>query len=311
MPNNQTKAMVQGAMMLAIFLILLVFAVYVPLINLIAFILAPLPIAWYSATYNRKTAIIFSFVAVLASMLVGNIIILPFSFTLAIIGFMIGDSLRLRKTKVYLLLSTGIAFLMTLAIMFLILTRFLNIDFSEQMNVSRETYEEYINNSSQFIGQELPKEQILQTLDAVQLTLPAGITLTVFLITFIIIEVNLLVLKRLQIPVPKFPPFNKLRLPRAVLWYYLIVLCINLFVQPEIGTTLYVIVLNMSMILWILLTLQGISFIHYCIDVFNYPRYLKVIVTILAIPLYSFIILLGIVDLGFNIREFIKGKSQK
>lgn len=311
MPNNQTKAMVQGAMILAIFLILLVLAFYVPLINLIALILAPLPIAWYSATYNRKMAIIISLIAVFASIFIGNVLILPLAFILAVTGFMIGDALRLRKSKVYLLLSTGIAFLMTLAIMFLVFTRLSNIDFNEEMKVSRETYEEYLNNSSQLIGQEIPKEQMLQVFDAMQFSVPASITIFAFLVAFIIIEVNLPVLKRLQIPVPKFPPFSKLRLPRAVLWYYFIVLCINLFVQPETGTTLFVIILNMSMVLWLLLTLQGISFIHYCIDTFNYPRFLKVIATILAIPLYSFIILLGIIDLGFNIREFIKGKSQK
>ncbi|WP_332650790.1 YybS family protein [Lysinibacillus sp. 54212] len=312
MPNNRTKAMVQGAIILGIFLILLVLAFYVPLVNLIAFVFAPLPIAWYSATYKRQQAISLSLLAVFASVLVGNISILPIAFVLAVIGFVIGDALRLRKSKVYLLLSTGLALLLTLAMLFLVLTRLLNIDVNDEgLKVSRETYEEYIDKSPQLMGQEVPKEQMLQVFDAMQLSVPAAITISVFILAVIIIEVNLPVLKRLQIPVPKYPPFSELRLPRAVLWYYLIVLSINLFFPPEIGTTLFVIVLNMSIVLWVLLTLQGISFIHYCIDAFSYPRFLKVIATILAIPLYSFIILLGIIDLGFNLREFIKGKSQK
>ncbi len=54
MPNNQTKALTQGAMMIALFLVLIAVAFYVPVINIVALIFAPLPLAWYSATYNRN-----------------------------------------------------------------------------------------------------------------------------------------------------------------------------------------------------------------------------------------------------------------
>ena len=38
MPNNQTKAITQGAMMIALFLVLIAIAFYVPVISIIAFI---------------------------------------------------------------------------------------------------------------------------------------------------------------------------------------------------------------------------------------------------------------------------------
>lgn len=44
MPNNQTKAITHGAMMIALFLILVAVAFYVPVINFIALIFAPLPL---------------------------------------------------------------------------------------------------------------------------------------------------------------------------------------------------------------------------------------------------------------------------
>ena len=61
---------------------------------------------------------------------------------------------------------------------------------------------------------------------------------------FILIVINLPILKRLGIEVPKFTALKDLTFPKAVLWYYLIVLTINLFVHPEIGSTLYMIMLN-------------------------------------------------------------------
>ena len=312
MPNNQTTAITQGAMMIALFLVLIALAYYVPVIGFMAFFVAPLPLAWYSATYNRNRAVSVSIVAIIASLLIGNILILPFSLILAATGFIIGDCLRQKKSKIYLFLATGTAILLTFAVQYIVLVRFFNIDFIEQsLMLARESYEKSLEYSASITGQEVPKEQMLQMFETLEMTMPSSITISVFALAFIMIAVILPILKRLKVEVPKFAPFRDMRLPRAILWYYLIVLSINLFVQPEFCTALYVVILNLSMILWVLLTLQGISLIHYTIDTFNYPTFLKVLATILAIPLYSFVVLIGIVDLGFNLRDWIKEKSEK
>lgn len=277
MPNNQTKAITQGAMMGALFLILVAVAFYVPIINLIALIFAPLPLAWYSATYNRNSSIGVMIVAIIASLFIGNILILPFALILAATGFIIGDCLRQKKSKVYLFLATGTVLLLTFAVQYMVLVRFFNIDFIEKgLTLARETYEMSFEYSASITGQEVPKEQLLQMFEMLEMTMPSSITIGVFALAFIMIAVILPILKRLKVDVPKFAPFRDMRLPRAILWYYLIVLSINLFIQPEFDTAFYVVILNLSMILWVLLTLQGISFIHYTIDAFNYPTFLKI-----------------------------------
>ena len=312
MPNNQTKAITQGAMMIALFLVLLAIAYYAPVIGTMAFFVAPLPLAWYSATYNRNSAVGVTIIAIIASLFIGNILILPFSLILAATGFIIGDCLRQKKSKVYLFLATGMTILLTFAVQYIVPVRFFNIDFIEQsLTLARESYEKSFEYSASITGQEVPKEQLLEMFKTLEMTMPSSITIAVFALAFIMIAVMLPVLKRLKVEVPKFAPFRDMRLPRAILWYYLIVLSINLFVQPDLGTALYVVILNLSMILWVLLTLQGISFIHYLIDTFNGPKFLKVLATIMAIPLYSFVVLIGIVDLGFNLRDIVKAKSEK
>lgn len=313
MPNNQTKAMTQGAMMIALFLILVAFAFYVPVINLLAFIFAPLPLAWYSATYSRKLAIGVSLLAVAASILIGNLLIAPLSLILALVGLVIGDCLREKKSKIYLLMATGTAILLTFALQFVLLVRFLDINFIEEsMQLARDTYEESLEYSAKFTGEEVQmEEQMGQMFDMMEMALPASITISIFALAFIWVLVLLPLLNRLKVEVPKFPPFRDMRLPRAILWYYLIVLSINLFIQPEYGSAFYVVMLNLSIILWVLLTVQGISFLHFVIDAFRYPRFLKVLATVIAIPMYSFIVLVGIIDLGFNLREWVKAKSEK
>lgn len=313
MPNNQTKAMTQGAMMIALFLLLVALAFYVPLINLLAFIFAPLPLAWYSATYNRKLAIGVSLLAVAASILVGNVLIVPLALILAIVGLVIGVCLREKKSKIYLLMATGTAILLTFALQFILLVRFFDMNFIEEsLQFARDTYEESLQYSAKLTGGEVQiEDQLKQAFDMMEMTMPANITISVFVLAFMWILVLLPLLNRLKVEVPKFPPFRDMRLPRAILWYYLIVLSINLFIQPEYGSAFYVVMLNLSMILWVLLTVQGISFLHFVIDAFHYPRFLKVLATIVAIPMYSFIVLVGIIDLGFNLREWVKAKSEK
>ncbi|MFF5996397.1 YybS family protein [Lysinibacillus sp. KU-BSD001] len=312
MPNNQTKAITQGAMMIALFLVLMALAYYVPIVSIVAFFVAPLPLAWYSATYNRNLSIGVTIVAIVASIFIGNIMILPFVLILATTGLVIGDCLRQQKSKLHLFLATGTTILLTFAIQYLVLVRFFNVDFiKDSLDLARKSYEKSMEYSASITGQELPREQMDQMFNLLEVTLPANITISMFFLAFLMIAVMLPILKRLKINVPKFAPFRDMRLPRAILWYYLIVLSINLFVQPEVGSTLYVIVLNLSMVLWVLLTLQGISFIHFVIDTFNYPPFLKVLSTIVAIPLYSFVLLLGIIDLGFNLRDWVKAKSEK
>ena len=313
MPHNQTKAMTQGAMMIALFLLLLALAFYVPVLNMVAFIFAPLPLAWYSATYNRKLAIGVSLLAIAASIFVGNLLIIPLALILAVVGLVMGDCLREKKSKIYLLMATGTAILLTFALQFVLSVRFLGVNFIEEsMHLAQDAYKESLAYSAKITGQELQmEEQLKQVFDMMEMSMPANITISVFILAFIWLLVLLPILKRLKVEVPKFPPFRDMRLPRAILWYYLIVLSINLFIQPEYGSGLYVVMLNLSMVLWVLLTVQGISFIHFVIDAFRYPGFLKVLATILAIPMYSFVVLVGIIDLGFNLREWVKAKSEK
>ena len=313
MPNNQTKALVQGSMMVAIFTILMMIAAYVPLISILALLFAPLPIAWYSASYNRKASILVGIAGALLTFFTTGVIMLPFALILGLLGLVMGEALRLKKSKLYIFISSGIAMLLSFAIVHLCTLFVTNINIVQtSLQFARENYEQSLELTKQFSGQMvITPEQLDMVFKTMELTVPATITITAFLFAFLIITVNIPILGRLGVDVPKFSPFKDMRLPRAVLWYYMIVLSINLFIRPESGSTLDIIVLNMSYMLWLLLILQGISLIHYFINSKGLPNPVKWIATLLAIPLSSFVILLGIIDLGFDVRSLMEGKTKK
>ena len=294
--------------MIALFAVLIAIAYYVPIISLFATFLAPLPLAWYSASYDRKSSIFVAIIGCIITLFFGGLLILPFSLIFASIGVVMGDALRLKKSKVFLFMSSSINVLITFALQYVLLVNLLNINVKQIM---RETYTKSIELPQSLTGQTPDVATMNSMFDMMESTLPATITIGVFALTFIIMSINLPLLKRFGINVPKFRSIKNIRLPRPILWYYLIVLAINLFISPETGTPLYVIILNFSLILWLLLTIQGVSFLHFVLDAFGSPKFLKVLAIIMAIPLYSFYVLIGILDLGFDIRSFVKGKIQK
>ncbi|MBD8037990.1 YybS family protein [Solibacillus sp. A46] len=315
MQINQTRKLAHGAMMIAIFTVLMAIVFYIPMANIIAAVIAPLPMIWYSANYDRRSSFLVAIIAVIVTFFIGGLLLIPASLIFAAAGVAIGDAIYNKKSKVFMFISTSTVLLVTFAIQYLISLRLFEVDFiRDSMELMKTSYIESIKMTEKLTGQATPKEvmdNMNNMLNMLEMTLPASITLAMLFVSFIIITVNLPILKRLKVDVPRFGKFSELRLPRSVLWYYLIALSINLFVQPEQNSSLAIIMLNISMILWILLTLQGISFIHFAIDAFGYPKFIKVLSTIVAIPLYSFVILIGIIDLGFNARDYIREKSQK
>lgn len=313
MPNNQTKALVQGAAMVAVFTLMMIISAYIPLAFMLVFLFAPLPFAWYSAKYKRSTSILVAIVGCILTFITSGLAILPFAFIFAVLGIIMGAAIRQQKSKLYLFMSSGIAVLLTTAIVFLAYLRLAGINMVEiGVEMAKKNYEQTATMSQNITGQStITPDQIEAVSKMMELTIPSTVTLGAFFVAFILMSINLPVLKRLGLNVPKFSPFQHMRLPRSILWYYMIVLCINLFIRPDLGSTLDVIVINVSYILWVLLILQGISFIHYFISKKGMPVGVKWIATLLAIPLSSFMILLGIIDLGFDVRSLVKGKTQE
>ena len=313
MPNNQTKKLAQGAMMAAVFAVLIAIGYYVPVLLVVTTLIAPLPIAWYSASYERSQAISMTIVAIAITFFLGGLLILPLAVVYGVAGLVIGDAIRLKKSKLYLFIATSLAILFTFAIIYLITVRLFNVDFiKDSFGLLRESFIQANNLSEQVNGQVvIPKDQLDLTLNMLNAIIPASITISVALFALVIISINLPLLKRFKIIVPKFSQFKSMRLPKAVLWYYLIVLTVTIFINPAVGTPLYVIILNFSVILWVLLTLQGVSFIYFVIDEKELPKFLKVLTAFFSIPFYSIILLVGVFDLGFNIRQMIAGKKDK
>lgn len=313
MPNNQTQKLTHGAMAIALFVIFIIVISYVPIIRLIAILFAPLPLVWFSAKYDRSTSIFVGVVGCIIAFFFGGLLTLLLSIFFAMCGVIMGDVIRTKKSKFYLLMATGISILAFISILYLIAVRIFEIDFiKESIQLTKTNYMDYYKWAESITGQKIMNEETFDLMfQMVEMAMPASITLLVFLFAFIMISVNLPMLKRLGVPVPKFNAFKDLCLPRITLLLYFIVLVIQFFVRPDVGSPLFVIVLNFNIILQVLLIIQGISLLQFVLHAYKVSKFLTVLVTIMAISLSNFMILLGILDLGLNLRSYVKGKIQK
>lgn len=296
-------------MMTALFTVLLAISVYVPVLSIISTLFLALPIAWYSAKYPAKASALVAVVGVVLSFLIGGLLSLPLALIHIPLGLVIGLSIHYKKSKLFMFMGASIALLVSLMLQYLVAIAFFGINFLEEFNTMMRGSLEQGEAWMVRLGQE-PTEEYQELVAQFVLTfetlLPTLLVLSVFTTVWILLLILLPILKRIGTPVPKFPPFREMRLPKSVLWYYLIVILVSLLSDLEQGTMAYLIFANASTLLQFLLFLQGVSFYHFYIHQEGWPRWVTVLVTVLAFPLQSFTSIIGILDLGFDIRGWIK-----
>nr|WP_316047236.1 DUF2232 domain-containing protein [Planococcus glaciei] len=99
MQNQQTSQLTQGALMAAVFTVLLAISVYVPLLNVVTTLFLAVPIAWYSAKYPWQASALFSVVCLILSAIVGGLLALPIALIHIPLGLVIGLSIYHKKKQ--------------------------------------------------------------------------------------------------------------------------------------------------------------------------------------------------------------------
>lgn len=308
MSNQRTKQLTHGAMMTAVFTVLIAASVYVPILSVISVFFLALPIAWYSATYGGKASGLLTVSCLILAFVVGGLLALPLAMVYIPFGLAVGLSIRHRKSKLFLFMAASLVILFSVIIQYVASIYLFNINILQEfMMVVRDSYEQAGSLMERFAEQpEDYGEVVAELVFTIETLLPTLLVLSTFALVSLLLMINLPVLKRLGPDVPKFPPFRNLKLPKSVLWYYLVVLLTPFLFTLQQGTMPYMVFLNASVLLQVLLFLQGISFYHFYVHQQGWPKWVTVLVTILAFPLQGFTGIVGIIDLGFNIRGLIE-----
>lgn len=114
--------------------------------------------------------------------------------------------------------------------------------------------------------------------------------------------------------VNRMRPIKHWMLPKSLLWYYLIVIILELVMSGNTDSSfLSIILLNLSPLLQLAFIVQGISFVFFLADFKRWNRAVPVLITIavIFIPLlYGLVRIIGIIDLAFPLRQVVSRPKQ-
>lgn len=306
----------EGAVLLAAYIVILLMTLYIPFLGIVLNFFLALPFIIFAAKNHLKNVLLFLLGALVTSFITGGIAGISFTFFSGLTGSVIGDFIREKKSRLAGFLAGSFAFLIVLVAQYAIMVTFFEINFIKESMLALEQSFIQAMNLVQVQGEFSQEELILQFKEVLQFAetlVPSVFLLASFFYVFVTEAVSLPIAGRFVENVPKWKPFRELVLPKSFLWYYLIVLLVSLFIKMDIGSYWYTVITNLSFILQVLMTIQGLSLIYYFFYIRNQSRTFPILITvaifvmpILFLPLVR---ILGIIDLGFHLRERLKEKS--
>jgi uncharacterized protein YybS (DUF2232 family) len=307
---NQTKVMTEGAILVALFSVFLLAAIYLPVIGMFFMFTLAIPFIVFTYRHGFKRAILIFVVALLITYITAGILTTPLTVMFGVSGMIMGHFYRNQSPAFTVLIAGSLSFLANLVMFYGIAMVFLQIDIAEQtqkmLTESFSMAENFITSTGGEPSDQL--DSLYKQLEALPYMIPSFLVLIgIFLAVFTQFFGNL-VLKRLKGKIQSFPPFRDWQFPKSLLWYYLAVMVFTFF-QLEVGSTLYMIVINAFVVLDTIMVVQGLIFIFYFSHMKGLSKAIPITITVLTflLPIFlSLIKILGIIDLGFDLRKRLK-----
>ncbi|MGG0668935.1 DUF2232 domain-containing protein [Lederbergia citrisecunda] len=307
MMQDQSQKITYGAMMLALFMILLAGAFFIPFLGNIIMIFIPLPIMLYRLRYDRISTIFVAIAGTILSLIVGGIWLVPFAVMFGLLAFLIAESVMLGKSKLYTFMASGLFFIVIGVLVYLIAALVFEVNAIDSLMAMLKESETQFKASLESLGA-LPEsyEKIVEeAFTMYRSAIPALFIMSVYVFTFIMAIPNFELLRRLGHEVPKFPPFREMRLPVITIFIYGLIIILPWMMEMKPDSSAYLLYVNATLILRFLLLLQGVALVHYFMYKMKLPTVVTVLSTIFALLFSPITTLLGILDIGVNIRAWI------
>ncbi|WP_142392851.1 MULTISPECIES: YybS family protein [unclassified Bacillus (in: firmicutes)] len=311
---KQTKALVEGAIMISIFSVMTLFYLYVPLLSIIFFLAAPIPIILYTIRHGLRKGIAAGAIGIVISFLIGSINGLLSAPMLIAAGLGMGVFYS-RRQPGNAIITGALIYLFSFLISFVVSVQLFQVDI---LGVAKESIDQIMpmvestlkqsGASEQDIAKQLKQFREMQ--DAALNSLPVALLIFVTLMSFVNHWFVRPLIKRFVPDMPALKKFKDMRLPKSMVWYYLLTLLLML-IQTEKGSFLWLVQTSAFRILFILVLIQGFSFIFYYCHEKSISKAVPIFAIVLSVlypPLSVIVRMIGIADIGFDLREKVKNK---
>ncbi|MUK88156.1 DUF2232 domain-containing protein [Ornithinibacillus sp. L9] len=314
---NQSKKLTDGALLTSIFIVLLLVTFFVPFTSIFLTFVLPVPFIIFTARHDWKPSLVMLTAAIIISSLFATIFSLPITVMSGLGGMMIGTAIK-RGFTAYETWARGTVGFVAGILFALLFTQVLfdvniidetNLMIDESVQMSRAMMEQF------GLEEELLDEQftlIEQQLEMFIDLLPMLIVMMALVQALISQWVGYKVMNRIEGRKLRFPKFHQLQFPVAIIWIYFLALIITLF-QPDPEGILFIALQNVLMLAGFFMVIQGFSFIFFYAHYKKMSKALPIIVIIItlifSILLLPLVRILGIIDIGFGLRERMKKKE--
>lgn len=305
---NSGKRLAESGVLLALFAIMIFIVTYIPILGVVLTFLLPVPIALVAIKYNLGWSFLFLLASSIITLIIGNIVFVPITLLFGIVGIIMGYYIQTNKSHLQMFIVSVLVFISGILAMLIGVFKLADINFDSIIAVIEQSTEKYSEMLAS-IGQAEQSEQVFEMmtsfLEMVQILLPSILVLSSIIFVAIVFLACRPLINRFSSGKLNIAPVRNLQLPKSLLWYYLFIMIGSLFIDAEKGDFMYTAILNITYCLQFLLLLQGISLIFFFSETKRWSKAVPItIVTFsLLLPLASIVRILGIMDLGFQIRE--------
>lgn len=314
---NQSKKITYGAVLTAIYIVLLLFIVFVPFLSMFGVFVLPIPFIVYAAKFGFKPTLIMFLVALLLSLVFATAISLPMTLLFGLGGMIIGAAIY-RKLGAYETLARGtLGFIVGIILILIAMFFILDINIYTEMDTAMKDSVQMSKTLFEQMGMEGQAAsriaQLEEQIDLFKNLIPASIAMISMLLAFVSQWLSYKIMNRMENKQLFFPPFKQLNLPVSVLWIYFIALIIGLFnLDPD--SSLYLVIMNVLAFTMIFIAIQGFSFIFFYADHKKISKAIPITILVVSIIipfLFLFVIrIIGIIDLGFSLKSRIAGENK-
>nr|WP_249117581.1 YybS family protein [Bacillus safensis] len=300
--------------MMSIFAVMMLFYLYVPLLSIIFFLAAPIPIILYTIRHGLKKGIAAGAIGIVISFLIGSMAGLMSAPILIAVGLGMGVFYS-RRQPGNAIITGALIYLFSILISFVISVQLFQIDI---MNIAKESIEQMMPMVESVLQQSGASEkdiakqlkQFKEMQDTALSALPVALLILVTLMAFVNHWFVQPLIKRFVKDMPSLKKFKDMRLPKSMVWYYLLTLLLML-IQTEKGSFLWLVQTSAFQILFILVLIQGFSFLFYYCHEKNISKAVPIFAVVLTVffpPIGVIVRIIGIADIGFDLREKVKNK---
>lgn len=312
MNNTNTLRLTEGAMMTAFFTVLLLITVYVPFISAVSAFFLLLPFLLYSVKYSIRASLVVLAASIGVAGIAGSLFSIPIAILYGTTGVVMGWLVQQGKSKFMIFMISTLVFAVNLVMQYLFSILLFGVNMIDEFFTLMDDSLEQAISVYTAAGIETGdvREQFAQIMITFETLLPSLVVLSSALLIWIMMLINFPLVKRLaKKDMPKFEAFRNLSLPKNVIWYYLVILLTTLIATPEQGTMFAYALINLQFGFELLMVLQGLAFIHFYGHLKGWSKSLLVILTILGVLINPLTRILGIIDLGFDLRKRITEKK--